>query len=331
MILKLNYDELVSKIKEKGLNDEEINKKIDDKMEQLSGLISREGAAHLIANELGVKIFEDVGKLKISKIMAGMRDVEVDGKVVDIYEVRSFKKNEREGKVGSFLIGDETGRIRIVMWDDNHISKLEKNELKADDIVRLKNCYVKENNGYKEMHLGSGSLFEVNPEGVEIKEVANGASFTLTSKKISELGENDNNVSLKGTVVQIFEPRFYEICEQCGKRARMENGNFNCGEHGTVEIKYAAVINFFLDDGTDNIRVVGFRDQVKSLLEVEEEALLEFRTNISKFEELKGSLLGKQLDVGGRVVKNDMFDRKEFIASSIEELKAEELLNEMEG
>ena len=67
MILKLNYDELISKIKEKGLQEQEIETKITEKLEQLNGLISKEGAAHLIANELGVKLFEDVGEIKINK------------------------------------------------------------------------------------------------------------------------------------------------------------------------------------------------------------------------------------------------------------------------
>jgi len=331
MILKLDYNELVSKIKERGLSDEEINKRINDKLEQLSGLISKEGAAHLIANELGIKIFEDVGEVKISKVIFGMRDVGVVGKVIDIYEVRSFEKENRKGKVANFLIGDESGRIRIVLWDDNHISKIENKELKENDIVRLKNCYVKENNGYKELHLGNKSVFEINPDGVKVEDVANGYQMdSFSVKQIVDLNEGDN-VKLRGTVVQLYDPRFYEICDRCGKRARMEGNSFKCVEHGDVSVKYASVINFFLDDGSDNIRIVCFRDQVKELLELEEEALLELKDSASKFEEIRNNLLGRQVEVNGRVVKNEMFDRKEFIASSLNELKAEKLLAEMEG
>ena len=58
MISILNYDELINRIKEKGFNDKEIERKINRKLEELSGLISREGAAHLIANELGINLFD---------------------------------------------------------------------------------------------------------------------------------------------------------------------------------------------------------------------------------------------------------------------------------
>ena len=58
-MIKLPYDEIVAKLNEKSnLTSEEIASKIKLKMEQLSGLISKEGAAHIIANELGINLFE---------------------------------------------------------------------------------------------------------------------------------------------------------------------------------------------------------------------------------------------------------------------------------
>ena len=122
MISILSYDELVNRIKEKGFNEKEIERKINRKLEELSGLISREGAAHLIANELGIKIFEDIGEIKINKIINGMRSIDVYGKIIINYGVREYKTEKRQGKVGSFLIGDETARIRVSVWDEVIIS-----------------------------------------------------------------------------------------------------------------------------------------------------------------------------------------------------------------
>ena len=88
-------------------------------MKQLSGLISKEGAAHIVANELGVKIFEQAsGKLQIKNILAGMRNVEAVGKVTRKFELREFQTENRSGKVASVVIGDETGTIRMVMWGE---------------------------------------------------------------------------------------------------------------------------------------------------------------------------------------------------------------------
>ena len=50
MLMGLTYDEIIAKIKEKGGSEEEIQSKIKLKLNQLSGLISKEGAAQIIAN-----------------------------------------------------------------------------------------------------------------------------------------------------------------------------------------------------------------------------------------------------------------------------------------
>ncbi len=75
-MLKIPKDKIIEKIKEKtGLSDKEISTKIKDKLDLLSGLISEEGAAIIIANELGVKVFEDGGKQDIKNVVGGMRNV----------------------------------------------------------------------------------------------------------------------------------------------------------------------------------------------------------------------------------------------------------------
>jgi len=145
-MLQLSYNEIVDKIKEeKGLSDEQIGERVKEKLIKLSDLISKEGAAHIVANELGVKLFDPLNKreIKIDRLLAGMRAVIVAGKVLKLYRVFEFNKNGRSGKVGSFLIGDDSGRVRIVMWDTNLISKMENGEIKEDVIIRVKNGYVK--------------------------------------------------------------------------------------------------------------------------------------------------------------------------------------------
>ena len=64
------------------------------------------------------------------------------------------------------------------------------------------------------------------------------------------------------------------------------------------------------------------------MLGVKEEELGKVRNNISTFENMKSGVLGKQLEVSGRATKNDMFNRVEFIANSVEELKPENILRE---
>src|SRR3989338_8000605 len=97
-MIKIPYEQIIEKIKiESGISEDELDEKINAKMKQLSGLISREGAAHIVANELGIKLFENVtGKLQIKNIVPGLRNVETVGKVLQAYELREFNTNNRQ-------------------------------------------------------------------------------------------------------------------------------------------------------------------------------------------------------------------------------------------
>ena len=335
-MIKIPFNDIVAKIKEKsGISEEEINSKVDEKLKQLSGLVSKEGAAHIVANELGVKIFEDIGrrKFKIKDILPGMRSVSITGKIVRLYDVREYNKNNRHGKVVSFVMGDETGIIRVVFWDTHHIAEIENGNLKEGNILRIKNAYVRENQGFKEVHLSNQSRIFINPEGEKIEDVKFRDLPEYFKKQVKDLNENEIGVGVFGTIVQVFEPRFYEVCSECGRRVKLEEGKFLCDVHGVVKEKFVPVMNAFFDDGTGSIRVVCFRDLVKELLDLEEEKIDEFRENPEKFEMLKKNILGKQLVVIGRVSKNEMFDRPEFTAQKILRFDprevAEELINEV--
>ncbi len=332
-MIKMPYNEILEKIKEKsGLTEQEIKEKIDTKLKQLSGLISKEGAAHIVANELGVKLFSALGgKLQIKNILTGMRSVEVVGKVTRVFELREFNSKGRSGKVASFIIGDETGTIRIVMWGDQaeNIAKLKENM-----IVKVVSGYVRENQNGKEIHLNNMGKLIINPEGETIGEVKETSSGKR--KKINELNENESNIEILGTIVQVFDPRFFEICPECGKRARLQEDEFICETHGNIKPNYSFVFNIFLDDGTDNIRVVCFRNQALRLLNKTQEQMLEYKDNPEKFEEIKTELLGNIVKFVGRTTKNEMFDRLEFISQLVflnpdpdEEIKA--LNKELEG
>ena len=313
-MIKIPFEDIISKIKEKSsLGEEEINFKINQKTKQLSGLISKEGAAHIIANELGIKLFEDFsGKLQIKNVLTGMRDVETVGKVQQIFETREFQVDNRQGKVASLVIGDETGTIRVVLWGSqtDNLKSLNQN-----DIVKVIGGYVRENQGRKEIHLNDRSKLTINPKGEEIKGVK---EFSAKRKKIKDLSEDDNEVELLGTIVQVFEPRFFEICPKCGKRAKIgENENFLCEQHGEIKPNYSYVFNLVLDDGTENIRTVFFRNQMEKLLEMSNEQIMQYKDAPEKFDEVKNNLLGGIIKVMGRINKNEFFDRLEFISQAV--------------
>ncbi len=312
-MIKMPINEIIDKIKGKtNLSIEEINKMIDEKMQALAGYISKEGAAHIIANKLGVKLFEEIsGKLQIKNILAGMRNVETVGKVQRVFNINEFDTGDHKGKVGSFIIADETGSVRVTAW---HAMTEHLKKFKEGDVVKIKSGYAKENNNRVEIHLNDNSQVIVNPEGESVGEVK---TFTSNKKKIVDLQDGDQNIELLGTIVQVYDPRFYEICPQCSKRSKFTEGNYMCPTHGSVQPNYGYLVNLHLDDGSETIRVTCFRNQALKLLEIDENKMLMYKDDPNAFIDEKNKLLGTISKFIGRAKKNDMFDRLEFNASLV--------------
>ena len=316
-MFRLSYDTIIKKISStKNISKQEIETKIQEKIIELQDLISKEGAAHIIANELGVNLFEIQNKdLKINEIIPGLNSVNTIGKVTNIFEIRSFSTSTRAGKVANIIIADETGSLRLTIWDENLINKIQN--LKELDIVSIKNAYSKENNGFKELHLGSKSSLEINPPGISIEEIK---ISRMEKKQIKDLKDNEN-AEILGTIVQLFEPRFYQACPVCNKKVNFLEDHYECSNHGSISPKQIPILNMFIDDGTANIRAVCFRDQAEKIL----------GQNPEDFNIVKSQTMGKQYILKGRTKRNEMFDRTEFTITEIQEQNPKELLKEMES
>ena len=250
-----------------------------------------------------------------------MRNIEINAKVTKKYAMREFQKGDMQGKVASFMIADETGQLRVVLW---HNLTKDFEVLQENDIVRIISGYVKDNNGFKELHLNEKSKLILNPPGITITgAVASQSSAQpqrmqeFTRKRIHELKENDTNIEIVGTIVQVFDIKFFEICPQCGKKVMQKETGYTCNEHGVCSPEYSYVMNLFLDDGTSNIRVVFFKNQLLKLLKKQEEQVLIYRTAPETFAQIKNDLLGEMVKIVGKTSKNMMFDRLEFISNFV--------------
>ena len=315
---KLPLEKVKEKLVESGkISMEDLDSKIQEKINELSGLISEEGAAHIIANELGVAVIPDApaagARVKLGDIQAGMNNLEIVAKVASIWDMRTFNKNDYQGKVQSMLIADDSGRMRLTLWNDQVDNFAEGKE---GDVLLIKGVYAKENNGRVEISLGRGGSFELNPEGeTGLADLKVGGGFER--KDLISLQGGEENVEVLGTIVQVFDPRFFQVHPETGRRIRDDDDS-------GVEPALSYVMNLIVDDGSSNIRCVFWKPQVNTLLEVEESAMAEFEQDLSLFEDKKTDLLGEQFVVRGRVKNNEMFDRLEFVVSSVKKADASE-------
>jgi len=310
-----NYELLIERISNSsGVDKSEIERRVEARRAKLSGLISKEGAAQIIAAELGVR-FDNV-QLKVSELMGGMKKVNLVAKIINIFPVRSFDKNGRKGKVANFIVADKTGNTKVVLWDTNHIDLIEKGEIKQGDVIEITNASTREG----EIHLSGFSELKKSLQTIE--EVKMEKNF---SEKTIETLQEGSIASVRATVVQVFTPRFFSVCPECGKKANAEADGFSCIAHGRISPKERALLNFVLDDGTETIRVVLFSDQLEKLISMEK-----LKDGIA-FVEFKTDFLGTEITVKGTVRRNILFNNLEMTGQEISRVDPELLVQQLEN
>lgn len=187
----MRMEELIATVSEKtGMLKGELRQRIKEKQHELSGLVSEEGAAYIIANELGVKTQNRVletAQIKIKDIMPEMRAVTTLGRVKSTTTPREFTtKKGLQNKVCNVEIFDETGSTRIVLWNASDIEKIEQGKIKAGSVVQVKNGYVREGwKGGYEVNLGNKGMLVLDPDDVDTTNLPKKAEEFLA--KISDL------------------------------------------------------------------------------------------------------------------------------------------------
>jgi replication factor A1 len=105
------------------------------------------------------------GESTIDSLTLGQSDVNLRGVVLDSDSVRTFDRDDgSEGRVSNLALGDETGRVRVTLWDDK--ADLAE-ELDAGQSIEIIDGYVRERDGNLELHVGDRSEIDELDEAVE--------------------------------------------------------------------------------------------------------------------------------------------------------------------
>jgi len=291
-----NYDKLIERISRSGdISIEELENKIEAKRTKLSGLISKEGAAQIVAAELGVSF--DSEKMKISELSQGVKRVNIIGKITKMFPVREFKNNDREGKIGSFLLGDETSNTRVVLWDDNHISLLEEEKLKEGDVVEISS------GGFRNGEVHLSSFADIKKSKEKIENVVEQRALSFGKIKDAQQG---NGMKVRAVIVQTFEPRYFESKQKEGEKG--------------------VLLNVVLDDGSETIRAVLFGENINKLGLSNEEIF-----DLEKFKAKKESIIGDEKIFSGNFRMNTYFNNLEMSINGVEDFDVGSLVQELEA
>ena len=131
---------------------------------------------------------------RVDDLSLGLSDVTLVGQVLGTDEVRTFSRDDgSEGKVSNILVGDDSGRIRVTLWDDQADLATE---FEHGDVVEIVDGYVRERDGDLELHVGDRGDVHTVDEPVE---------FVPESVPIDSL-EIDTTVDIAG-VIRSADPK----------------------------------------------------------------------------------------------------------------------------
>ena len=286
---------------------------IEEKKKEFSGLISSEGAAYLIANELGLELLEKTKrKLEIGNIVPGMRNVSFVGRIFNISPIIEFERGERKGRVVNLFVGDKTGFVRIPLWNEQ-VRIVEEDMIGIGDCVRIVNGMSKDGLYGIEITLGRyGRLEREDREDIPTAEELRDRFLGVKKVKIKDVRVGRYTVT--GTVVHVFGGAFFfEVCPKCG--GKVNDGR--CEVHGEVKPRKEPVVTIVVDDGTGNLRAVLFRENVRKLIG-------NVCDDESFYESVRKEVLGKEVELTGRVRKNKISGELELVVSDVKNLNVAE-------
>lgn len=225
----------ITKLKVKSYTDFEGNEIISLSAQSDSKVINDESIEAPEYTENIIKIGEIYKLNEESK-----NDITTVGRVLTIYDINEFERGDgTNGKVRNMMIEDETGKIRLVLWD-----KDTELDIKEGDTVKIIHGYVKNNGEFVDLNMGRFGRIVVNPEGLNIK---------VNRKFIKELEEGET-AEIRGAVVDYRkQDLILHLCPNCGKKVALVEGKYRCEECGEVEPREVAVTTLIVDDGTGNI------------------------------------------------------------------------------
>jgi len=319
----LSFEQVLDELEKKSdFSREDLKQKIEKKHEELSGLVSLEGAGHLIARDLGINLLVlQKRSLKIEKITDGMKSIDIKARIQNITDVREFnRKDGSKGRVVNLILTDGTKDARLPLWD-KQVDLIEET-IKEGDVVDIRNAYSKKDPfGRMEIRLSKYSNLQKTEDDESIPKQT---ERKIPMNRVSIKNAEEGFYEIRGNIVQIFNTNlFYNLCPTCRKKVELKDEKYVCEEHGKVKPEAVMRLSGIIDDGTSNLRIVLFRDQAKNFSGLDASVLMD----LGQEEAIKmvgESVLGNDMILRGRVKKNELLDNMEMIVNDFSQVNIQE-------
>ncbi|RJX48758.1 single-stranded DNA binding protein [Halonotius pteroides] len=310
---------------------EEFREAVEDKVEQMGGLADEETAAKLIAHEL-----KDEEVNGIADIEPGMDEVKFLGKVVSIGDLRTFERDEEDaedGRVVNLEVADETGRIRISMWDKLAVSAVgdpeadTHGEIEAGDVLRIAGRPKEGYNGV-----------EVSVNKAEPDEDAELDVETQELYRVEDLSMGLSDVTLKGNILDVGTVRTFDRDDGSeGQVSNLSVGDPTGRVRVTLWDEQAPLVSEFTDGQSVEI-VDGYVKERDGSLELHVgsrgavETIDEEIEYVPETTDIESVEIGQTVDIAGGVIETDSkrtFDRDDGSEGQVRNIRLRDETDDM--
>lgn len=300
----LSKDEVVEIIiRETDYTEEDIIKMINETIETMDNMVNEEGAAFVVANNLGVSINprKIVEALKVNQLVPGQSNITIIAKINRIYTTREFpRKDKTTGKVRNLELIDNTGKVRVSLWDLK-TNIIEEKSLVVGDIVKIFGGNTKI--GYQDT--------------IEITLTPRGSIDKETGSVVSDFPSIEHSAVTKLSSVTSETKSISIIAKIIDKQNVVE---FQKGD------KTGRVTSLLMDDGTKKMRLVFWNELVDIALQFEKGEVikvLDLRVGVNKSGDIE--LTYADYSTVDREVDNSQFAEvqmiQDIIITSLSEIK----------
>ncbi len=194
-----------------SLTAEKVKVMIEEKKRGYHGLLTDEGAAYLVAQDLGVVVDYSSGRgVRLEDLVSGLKDVSLEASIVYVGEVRKFKRRQGEGKVLRLILDDGSKQMSCVLWDDRVDEFLSTNP-SVGWRVKILHGYTRSGVEGVELHVGSRGAIKLEQ----------GFNVGTPVKKISSLTVDDRIFILEVSIISKSELKTFKVNEREGKVLRV--------------------------------------------------------------------------------------------------------------
>lgn len=230
--------------------------------------LSEEQASAMFIPELSTLEKNLYDYKNISDLDEDDQDVIVVGRVIELSDMREFERDDgSEGFVRNVEIADDTGSLKVVLWD-----KDAKREFENGQAIKLQNPRIRLDMDNRIEANVNRSTAILDPSESEIEKLPTHEELMemiYVSKPIEALAEDDTNVCVTGTIREVSTERnILRKCPNCRANVDETIDEYvcpNCG-HTFDEPNYLFMIPTRIEDDTGDIQVTFFDNLAEELI-----------------------------------------------------------------